>query len=105
MVSFRKRCATFTELAAPWTGRKTGVGHDLRELFAIWMPLLRLMKEADIASHILPACSPSHRQSRVMVSYVSWQAEVLPLFPLEIGNTPRIFDAFRKKWRVFSGRK
>lgn len=52
MVSARKRCATFTELAAPWTGRKMGIGHDLRErLRNIDARPLRLMKKVDIATH------------------------------------------------------
>lgn len=52
MVSFRKRCATFAELAAPWMGRKTGMDHDLRErLRNMDARPLRLMKEAGLATH------------------------------------------------------
>lgn len=52
MVSCRKRCVTFTELAAPWTGRKTGIDYDLRErLKDMDARPLRLMEEAGLATH------------------------------------------------------
>ena len=52
MISSRKRCATFAELAAPWTGRKTGIDYDLRErLQNMDARPLRLMKEAGLATH------------------------------------------------------
>jgi hypothetical protein len=43
---------TFTELAAPWTGRKTGIDYDLRErLKDMDARPLRLMKAAGLATH------------------------------------------------------
>lgn len=42
----------FAELAAPWTGRKTGMDHYLRErLRNMDARPLRLMKEAGLATH------------------------------------------------------